>query len=148
MWVRIDELSFAHGCADEVINHIRDSAVTRHHGESLRGFRLLVDRVNDRALDVSYWDSEDDARADDEDEADPTEPATTSVVRTELYEMAIDAVRVRTTATPPATVAELARPLTPHRAMPIEMAEPVRSFTRALSSGGTRRTGRRRCHPR
>lgn len=92
MWVRIDELSFAHGCADEVINHIRDSAVTRHHGESLRGFRLLVDRVNDRALDVSYWDSEDDARADDEDEADPTEPATTSVVRTELYEMAIDAV--------------------------------------------------------
>ena len=93
MWVRIDELSFAHGCADEVINHIRDSAVTRHHGESLRGFRLLVDRVNDRALDVSYWDSEDDARADDEDaEADPTEPAKTSVVRTELYEMAIDAV--------------------------------------------------------
>lgn len=134
MWVRIDELSFAHGCADEVINHIRDSAVTRHHGESLRGFRLLVDRVNDRALDVSYWDSEDDARADDEDaEADPTEPAKTSVVRTELYEMAIDAVRVRTTATPPATVAELARPLTPHR---------------ALSSGGSRRTDRRRCHPR
>ena len=92
MWVRIDEMSFAHGCADEVINQIRDTAITRHHGESFRGFRLLVDRVNDRALDVSYWDSEHDARADDYAEADATGLAATSVLRTELYEMAIDAV--------------------------------------------------------
>ena len=93
MWVRIDELSFAHGCADEVINHRRDTAITRYHGESFRGFRLLVDRVHDRALDVSYWDSEAEARADDDyAEADSTDLATTSVVRTELYELAIDAV--------------------------------------------------------
>ena len=57
MWVRIQELSFAPDLADSVIQQIRDTAVARYDGESHRGFRLLMDRPNGKALDVSYWDS-------------------------------------------------------------------------------------------
>ena len=55
MWVRIREVSFPVACADEVIAHVRNTAVSRNDGEGFRGFRLLIDRLNGRALEVSYW---------------------------------------------------------------------------------------------
>lgn len=92
MWVRIDEMSFAADQAGEVINHVRNNAVSMHHGEGFRGFRLLVDRSHDRALNVSYWDTESDACADTADQGmDPAGPAATTVVRSNVYELAIDA---------------------------------------------------------
>jgi hypothetical protein len=45
MWVRIDEIEFASSQADEVIDHVRNTAVTKHDGEGFRGFWLLVDAV-------------------------------------------------------------------------------------------------------
>src|SRR5664279_4669018 len=56
MWVRIDEISFAPEQSEDVVDHVRNSAVTRHEGEGFRGFRLLVDQPHGRALDVSYWE--------------------------------------------------------------------------------------------
>jgi len=93
MWVRIDEIAFAADRADEVIDHVRNTAVTKHDGEGFRGFRLLVDRTNGRALDVSYWDTPVGARDGQAAVATgPTGAATTSLVRSEVYEMCIDAV--------------------------------------------------------
>ena len=92
MWVRIDEISFAARHADDVIDHFRDNAVVAHNGESLVGFRLLVDRDSGRALNVSYWDDAADARADTPGAVTaPVDGAETSVLRTSLYELAIDA---------------------------------------------------------
>ena len=56
MWVRIDEITFAADRADDVIAHTRNNAVASHQGESFLGFRLLVDRAQGSALNVSYWD--------------------------------------------------------------------------------------------
>jgi len=93
MWVRIDEITFAADRADEVIGHVRNSAVTKHGGPGFRGFRLLVDRAHAHALDVSYWDSEEGARAGAADPAaDPTGAAATTTVRSNVYELSIDAV--------------------------------------------------------
>jgi heme-degrading monooxygenase HmoA len=93
MWVRIDEITFAPDRADEVIAHVRNTAIIKHDGPGFRGFRLLVDRANARALDVSYWDSDDGAREGASDPAsDPTGAAATTRVRTNVYELAIDAV--------------------------------------------------------
>lgn len=94
MWVRIDEMSFAADNSGEVINYVRNNAVSMHHGEGFRGFRLLVDRSHARALNVSYWDTEKGARADTDtgDQAmNPAEAAETTVVRSNVYELAIDA---------------------------------------------------------
>jgi len=92
MWVRIDEISFAVDRADDVIAHTRNNAVATHQGESFLGFRLLVDRPHGRALNVSYWDDLDEAT---ENVSGPvTDPATgaeTIVLRTNLYELSIDA---------------------------------------------------------
>ena len=94
MWVRIDEVSFASDRADEVINNFRNSAVALHRGEGYLGFRLLVDRAQDRALNVSYWQTENDARADRlEPSMNPSEAgATTTLVTSHVYALAIDAV--------------------------------------------------------
>ena len=92
MWVRIDEISFAADRADDVIAHTRNNAVASHQGESFLGFRLLVDRAHGRALNVSYWDDLGDATLDDSGPVtDPSAGAETTVVRTNLYEMSIDA---------------------------------------------------------
>jgi heme-degrading monooxygenase HmoA len=89
MWVRIDELAFAASMTDEVVDHIRNTAVSKHDGEGFRGFRLLVDRAGGHALDVSYWDTESaaDAGGDAEDGS-----GTAHVVRSNVYELAIDSV--------------------------------------------------------
>lgn len=93
MWVRIDEVSFASDRADEVINNVRNSAVALHRGEGYLGFRLLVDRARDRALNVSYWQTEDDARADRLDPSmNPTGADATTLVTSHVYVLAIDAV--------------------------------------------------------
>ena len=92
MWVRIDEISFAADRADDVIAHTRNNAVATHQGESFLGFRLLVDRAHGRALNVSYWDDLGDATLDDSGPiTDSPAGAETTVVRTNLYEMSIDA---------------------------------------------------------
>ncbi len=92
MWVRIDEISFAVDHADDVIAHTRDNAVAMHQGESFVGFRLLVDRPHGRALKVSYWDNLDEAtRNDSGPVTDRAIGAETTVVRTNLYELSIDA---------------------------------------------------------
>ena len=92
MWVRIDEISFAADRADDVIAHTRNNAVATHQGESYLGFRLLVDRAHGRALNVSYWDDLGDATLDDSGPVtDPSAGAETTVVRTNLYELSIDA---------------------------------------------------------
>lgn len=92
MWVRIDEVAFAPEDGDALIRRTRDTAMGLHHGEGFRGFRLLVDRANGCALDVSYWDTEPDARADHaEQDWTPDAPGATAIVRTNFYELAIDA---------------------------------------------------------
>ena len=92
MWVRIDEISFAADRADDVIAHTRNNAVASHQGESFLGFRLLVDRAQGRALNVSYWENHDDAALNDSGPVtDPPAGAETVVVRSNLYEMSIDA---------------------------------------------------------
>lgn len=93
MWVRIDEVAFASDRAGEVVNNVRKSAVTLHRGEGYLGFRLLVDRTHDRALNVSYWLTEDDALADLLDPSmNPTGADATTLVTSHVYALAIDAV--------------------------------------------------------
>lgn len=89
MWVRIDEIAFAAALTDDVIDHVRNTAVSKHPGEGFRGFRLLVDRTNGHALDVSYWDTETAAAhgADSDDAA-----GVTHVIRSNVYELSIDSV--------------------------------------------------------
>jgi hypothetical protein len=92
MWVRIDEISFAVDRADDVIAHTRNNAVATHQGESFLGFRLLVDRPHGRALNVSYWDDLDEATENASGPVtDPAPGAETIVLRTNLYELSIDA---------------------------------------------------------
>lgn len=93
MWVRIDEVSFAADRVDEVIAHTRDNAVAAHSGDSFLGFRLLVDRPGGRALNVSYWNDFEEAAIDASGPvSDPVPGAETTLVRSNLYELAIDAV--------------------------------------------------------
>jgi heme-degrading monooxygenase HmoA len=89
MWVRIDEMRFARARTDEVIDHVRNTAVSKHEGEGFRGFRLLVDRTSGRALDVSYWDTE-TAAAQGGDGANGD--GMTQTIRSDVYELSIDAV--------------------------------------------------------
>ena len=92
MWVRIQELSFAPDLADSVIEQIRDTAVARYDGESHRGFRLLMDRPNGKALDVSYWDSSAGAHTHVSPEsADPVRALGATAGTTNYYELVIDA---------------------------------------------------------
>ncbi len=93
MWVRIDEIAFSAERANEVIDHVRNTAVTMHDGEGFRGFRLLVDEAGGRALDVSYWDTRSGAAASQGDRsADRTETVRSVVIRSNIYELCIDAV--------------------------------------------------------
>lgn len=93
MWVRIREIKFPADRADQVIAHVRDTAVARFSGEGHRGFRLLVDRPNGRALEVSYWRTEQDARGRDQlATADVADVPGGVVERTNHYELAIDGV--------------------------------------------------------
>ena len=93
MWVRIDEIAFAAERADEVIGRVRNTAVSMHDGEGFRGFRLLVDKTGGRALDVSYWDNRSGAAAcHGVPTTDVTEAARTTVIRSNIYELSIDAV--------------------------------------------------------
>jgi len=89
MWVRIDEIAFARTRADEVIDHVRNTAASKHEGEGFRGFRLLVDRTSGHALDVSYWDTE-AAAAQGGDGANGN--GMTQTIRSNVYELSIDAV--------------------------------------------------------
>ena len=92
MWVRIREFSFASDRADDIIDRVRDTAVARFDGEGHRGFRLLVDRPNGRALEVSYWETEAGARADACVETASLAKLPGEVLeRTSHYELAIDA---------------------------------------------------------
>jgi hypothetical protein len=107
MWVRIREISFPVDQTDRVIAHVRDTTVARYPGEAYRGSRLLVDRPNGAALEVSYWQSEQGARDDgaplggviglgpaSDQQAWPIDPTGVpggSVVRTRYYELGIDA---------------------------------------------------------
>ncbi|HEY5248671.1 MAG TPA: hypothetical protein VIJ15_09530 [Dermatophilaceae bacterium] len=92
MWVRIDEVAFDPEHGGALISRTRDTAAGLHQGDDFRGFRLLVDHANGRALDVSYWDTEAGARADRaEQDAAPDDPGATAFVRTNVYELAIDA---------------------------------------------------------
>lgn len=89
MWVRIDEIAFATAQTDEVIDHVRNTAVSKHDGEGFRGFRLLVDRTSGHALDVSYWETEAAAAHGGDDE---TGAGMTHTVRSNVYELCIDSV--------------------------------------------------------
>ncbi len=92
MWVRIDEIAFPPSRTDDVVDHVRNTAVTQHDGEGFRGFRLLVDRESGHALDVSYWDSRTGALAGEADPATDPDRAMTSRIRSNVYELCIDAV--------------------------------------------------------
>jgi hypothetical protein len=92
MWVRIDEITFDARRADDVVDHLRNNAVTAHEGPSFDGFRLLLDADNGRALNVSYWYDRDDAVRDVSGAmSEPLPGAETVVVRTTVYELAVDA---------------------------------------------------------
>jgi heme-degrading monooxygenase HmoA len=88
MWVRIDEIAFAAAQTDEVIDHVRNTAASKHDGEGFRGFRLLVDRASGRALDVSYWETEAAAMQG----GDVSGAGMTHTVRSNVYELSIDSV--------------------------------------------------------
>ena len=89
MWVRIDEIAFATAHTNDVIDHVRNTAASKHDGEGFRGFRLLVDRSSGHALDVSYWDTE-VAAAQGGDSANDN--GLTQTIRSNVYELSIDAV--------------------------------------------------------
>src|SRR3954451_1700256 len=92
MWVRIDELSFPADRADDVVDHVRNHAVSSHNGAGFLGFRLLVDREHGSALDVSYWTDLAGAHEDAPGPvATPGEGVETTVVRSNVYELSIDA---------------------------------------------------------
>jgi heme-degrading monooxygenase HmoA len=91
MWVRIDEISFASERAEDVVDEVRNSAVTRHEGDGFRGFRLLVDQPHGRALDVSYWDTG-EAASTGGATSGSDQTVTTSAMRSCVYEMRIDSV--------------------------------------------------------
>jgi hypothetical protein len=91
MWVRIREISFPVERVDDVIDRVRNTSVARFDGESHRGFRLLVDRPKGRALEVSYWEVEADARVDDGKGVPPDDVPGGAIERTNYYELAIDA---------------------------------------------------------
>ena len=91
MWVRIREVSFPAAHADEVIAHVRNTAVSRNDGDGFRGFRLLVDRPNGRALEVSYWATERDARTEAlAPGSRETDVPRGALERCDYYELAID----------------------------------------------------------
>jgi heme-degrading monooxygenase HmoA len=89
MWVRIDEITFAPARTDAVVDQVRNTAISKHDGEGFRGFRLLVDRANGHALDVSYWDTEAAAGAGGDA---PDTSGLTGVARSNVYELSIDSV--------------------------------------------------------
>lgn len=92
MWVRIREVSFPKDKVGEVISRMRDTAVARFDGEGHRGFRLLVDRPNGKALEVSYWETEAEARAEASVvTANLADVPGGTVERTNHYELTIDA---------------------------------------------------------
>ena len=91
MWVRIQELSFAPEHADSVIQYMRDTAVSRYDGEGHHGFRLLLDRPNGKALDVSYWDGPAGAHSIVAPASDPLLALGATAGTTNCYELAIDA---------------------------------------------------------
>ena len=92
MWVRIDEFAFDPEHSGALISRTRDTAASLHQGDDFRGFRLLVDHANGRALDVSYWDSRTGALAGEADPATDPAGAATSRIRSNVYELCIDAV--------------------------------------------------------
>ena len=92
MWVRIDEIAFATARADDVIDHVRNTAVSKHDGEGFRGFRLLVDRASGRALDVSYWDTEAGCHRKADRPRRDRGGHDAHVIRSNVYELCIDAV--------------------------------------------------------
>jgi len=89
MWVRIDEIAFTTAQTDDVIDHVRNTAASKHDGEGFRGFRLLVDRASGHALDVSYWDTEAAATHGGDDSSSA---GMTHAVRSNVYELCIDSV--------------------------------------------------------
>jgi hypothetical protein len=92
MWVHILGIRFDARQTDAVVDHIRDTAMARYKDHGYRGFRLLLDRPNGTALEVSYWASLAAARSAVALElADSAPPVPLEVVRTECYELAIDA---------------------------------------------------------
>lgn len=92
MWVRIQEVSFAAERSDELAARFRDTAVARHGGDGYLGFRLLLDREDGRALEVSYWETEAAVRAvDASGVVEATGPSLAITERTTYYELAIDA---------------------------------------------------------
>ena len=92
MWVRIQELSFDPQQAESVIQHMRDTAVSRYDGDGHRGFRLLLDRTNGKALDVSYWEGSTGAHSDIAAGSAETMNAIGATAGvTNYYELAIDA---------------------------------------------------------
>jgi hypothetical protein len=92
MWVRIQELSFDPTRAKAVIQHMRDTAMSRYDGDGYRGFRLLLDRANGRALDVSYWEGSTGAQTSlATGTADMLRAIGATAGVTNCYELAIDA---------------------------------------------------------
>ena len=92
MWVRIQEIQFDADQTDAIVDHIRDTAMARYNGQDYRGFRLLLDRPNGTALEVSYWASLDAAQSATVLElAESADPLVVEVLRTDHYELAIDA---------------------------------------------------------
>ena len=92
MWVRIQEIRFHTGHTEAVVDHIRDTAIARYNGHDYRGFRLLLDRPNGTALEVSYWASLAAAQSAIAIELPATaHPLIIEVLRTDHYELAIDA---------------------------------------------------------
>ncbi|MEO5902356.1 MAG: hypothetical protein ABIR68_19800 [Ilumatobacteraceae bacterium] len=92
MWVRIQEIRFDVVHTDAIVDHIRDTAIARYSGHDYCGFRLLLDRPNGTALEVSYWASLAAAQSAIMIElSESAHPLVVEVLRTDHYELAIDA---------------------------------------------------------
>ncbi len=78
----------------QFVKHVVVADMQKLHG--FKGLRLLVNRQTGRALGVSYWENEADARAAGETSANPPQPPAgvqvppISNISVETYEVLID----------------------------------------------------------
>ena len=90
MWVRIDEIAFATAQTDDVIDHVRNTAASKHDGEGFRGFRLLVDRPSGQRPGRVLLGRPEAAATQGGDDASGA--GMTHTVRSNVYELSIDSV--------------------------------------------------------
>jgi heme-degrading monooxygenase HmoA len=67
MHARMGRVSFSTDKADDVVDHVRNTVVSRYEGsDGFKGFTLLMDRSGGEGIGISFWESEDAMHASDD----------------------------------------------------------------------------------